>query len=105
MREMTEAFQVVQGQDGAWSVVGELDIATSPRLVETMKAHAPFSGDLRLDLRELRFLDSQGIHALLQLTEIVGEGRKLVLIGSRPEVRKVLDLVRLGAAPGIALED
>jgi anti-anti-sigma factor len=86
-------------------VAGELDIATSSRLVETMKAHAPFSGDLRLDLRELRFVDSRGIHALLQLTEIVGEGRSVVLMGARPEVRRVVDLVRLANAPGITLED
>jgi anti-anti-sigma factor len=101
---MEEEFGLIRDGGGVWSVAGELDIATSPRLLDAISAQAPFDADLRLDMRALRFLDSQGIRALLRLTEIVGEGRSVVLVGPTPEVRRILDLVHLEAAPGIEIE-
>jgi anti-anti-sigma factor len=101
---MGEEFSVTRQGGGVFRVAGELDIATSPQLLDTITEHAPFEEDLRLDVHDLRFLDSQGIRALLRLTELVGEGRLLVLVGASPEVRRILDLVQLDTAPGVRIE-
>jgi anti-anti-sigma factor len=74
------------------SVVGDVDIAAAPRLV-THAADALRQGAraLVLDLRAVRFMDSAGLAALLNVlrrtTAVDGE---LVLAELQPQVRRLL---------------
>ena len=73
---------------------GELDLATVPDLEGHL---APFEGDgitaIMLDLRELTFIDSAGIHAIVRARErAVTGGHRLILVGVRPFARRLFEL-------------
>lgn len=101
---MTDGFSVTRTAPGVWTVVGELDLATAPILERELTAEES-PGDLRLDCSKLAFMDSQGVRSLLVAAGARPAGGRLVLANLTPEVRRIADLVRLGAAPGIAVED
>lgn len=88
----------LQRGDGVLRVVlaGELDLASVPELEAALVAPVP--GELLVvDLRELGFIDSSGIHVLMRLdTESRAQGWSLVVVRARPEVQRILDLCRLG---------
>ena len=84
---------------------GELDVATVHELarkVDVVVAAAP--AVCVLDLSELRFIDSKGIHALLEADRrLRGWCEGVVVQGLRPNVRRVLDLV--GVTPLLNVAD
>ena len=76
------------------SLDGEIDMSTAPVLERHL---APFESDgvgtIMLDLRDLAFTDSTGIHAFLAArNRVTVSGRRLVLVGATPVVRRVFDL-------------
>jgi anti-anti-sigma factor len=77
-------------------LAGELDIATTPLLVETL--HASRRGGLRarvvvLDMRELEFVDTSGLHAIMEAGNRAREtGDRLVLVRGPPAVDRVFRL-------------
>jgi anti-anti-sigma factor len=82
------------GLDAAWvHLAGELDIATTPHLEQTL-------GDLRsearlvvLDLRELAFIDSSGVHAIVDASSSAQQGgRRLVLLRGPSHVDRTFEL-------------
>ncbi len=65
-----EVRSEVEGGTDRLTVVGELDIATKPRLEEAAHAAIARGGrDLTIDLRELSFMDSSGLSLLIVLNE------------------------------------
>jgi anti-sigma B factor antagonist len=81
-------------RDGAIHVVleGELDVATLPRLEAALPE--PAAGELLvIDLRELQFMDSSGVHVLMGLDVASREqGWSLVVVRGPRDVQRVLDL-------------
>ena len=76
------------------SLDGEIDMSTVPVLESHL---APIESDgvvtIMLDLRDLAFTDSTGIHAFLAARNRVAvSGRRLILLGATPVVRRVFDL-------------
>jgi anti-anti-sigma factor len=90
--------------DRSWTVEGELDLSTAPRLQAALLSEDG-PGDLQLDCGGLRFMDSQGIRTLLMVASARPPGGQLVLQRLTPQVRRVVELVQLGEAPGIRVED
>jgi len=84
---------------------GELDLASSPVLAEALMLAARGTGDLRLDLNELAFIDSSGIRALLVLAEELGTRGRLVLDSPAPSVEHTLRLVGIDRGGNIQLGD
>jgi len=76
------------------AVGGELDLATSPEFTEAVElAVWGTAGGFVLDLSDLAFVDSTGLHALLRARAFLArEDRGLALLLPRGNVRKVLDL-------------
>ena len=75
---------------------GEIDMSTAPVLASHL---APIESDgvgtIMLDLRNLAFIDSTGIHAFVAAwNRVTLSGRRLVLVGATPAVRRVFDLTR-----------
>jgi anti-anti-sigma factor len=68
------------GLDTAWvHVRGELDLETTPELERTLDESQ--AGLVVLDLRELAFIDSCGMHAIVRAgTRARQAGRRLVLV-------------------------
>jgi anti-sigma B factor antagonist len=78
-------------------VAGELDIATAPELERAVDAGLDGrSGEFRLDLSSLSFVDSTGAQALLHAHNAVeSRGRRLVLVAAQRPVRRVLEIMGL----------
>jgi anti-anti-sigma factor len=79
---------------------GELDMAVADsfrdRLGELVGSVG--GGRVILDLSELRFIDSRGVRALLQLhQQAEAGGGTLTLFRPNPHLRKVFDLLGVGA--------
>lgn len=94
-------LEVRTGRDGAIHLAGELDIASRPSFDAAIAEWTVGDGPLTLDLAELTFLDSTGIHGFLKLA---GD-REIVLRTPQPLVRRVLDIARLDEHPRIRIEE
>jgi anti-anti-sigma factor len=72
---------------------GELDIATAPQLAEALSEAARGSAAVILDLSELTFMDSSGLHAILSAhTRLHEAGCRLVLIGACRQIQRIFEL-------------
>jgi anti-sigma B factor antagonist len=85
-------FWTKGGLNAAWvQVLGELDIDTTPQLERTLRE--PKSQLVVLDLRELAFMDSSGVHTIVNASARARRlGRRLVLLRGPPDVDRVFRL-------------
>jgi anti-anti-sigma factor len=78
---------------------GNLDIYTVPSFVHQIELFDSPPVPLRVDLADLRLLDSAGICALVSLRNRAHRaGRGLGLVGASPRVRRLLGYAGLGSA-------
>ena len=84
-------------------VTGELDILTAPTLSGELDAILRRSGDhLTVDLRTAVFIDSAGLHILLNACRRLGRrGRTLTVVCDDGPVRRVIELARLTETLGV----
>lgn len=85
----------IGGWDAAWvQVTGELDLATSPQFRQTLGEAQRAVRMVVLDLRELCFIDSSGVHVILDAARDARRygGRLLIVRGPAP-VDRVLTLM------------
>ena len=101
---MDDGFSVTCTAPGSLAVVGELYLATAPVFEEALTSERA-AGELRLDCSRLVFMDSQGVRSMLVVAASRPPGGRLVLQHLTPEVRRICDLVQLGEAHGIGIED
>jgi anti-sigma B factor antagonist len=82
------------GPDAAWvHVVGELDIATTPQLERTLRDAQLEARLVVLDLRELAFMDSTGVHAIVNAGIRARQGaRRLLVLRGPPHVDRAFTL-------------
>ena len=82
------------GLDAAWvNVAGELDIATAPELERTLLESQQLAHLTVLDLRELAFMDSAGVHAIVNASlQARQDGGRLVLVRGRPDIYRMFTL-------------
>jgi len=75
-------------------VTGELDIATSPRLVEAIRGVQDSTASCAVvDLEHVGFMDSEGLRALLSAQRMSdADGFRIALVRASPAVRDVLEL-------------
>jgi anti-sigma B factor antagonist len=75
---------------------GELDMATVPILEEHLvRAEADGVAAIVIDLVEVTFIESVGLHAFVAARERAeANGRRLLLFGVKPELRRVFELTR-----------
>jgi anti-sigma B factor antagonist len=74
-------------------IIGELDIATSPQLQETLLEPRLQAQLVVLDLREVAFMDSSGVHAIVNASIRARQvGRRLVLLRGGLDVDRVFTL-------------
>jgi anti-anti-sigma factor len=78
--------------NAAWvQVTGELDIETTPQLERTLRE--PRAQLVVLDLRELAFMDSSGVHAIVNASARARQvGHRLVLLRGPPRVDRIFGL-------------
>lgn len=91
---------LTERQHGSWvvvEVVGDLDLATAPNLVEAIPSQQP-GGTVRIafDLAGVRFIDSSGLRAMLQVRR--DDAADLVLVAPSSAVTELLAITRLADA-------
>lgn len=86
---------------------GELDILTAIRFsaqIDELVRREPV--DLEVDLRELRFIDSAGLHILLNAQRrLIRRGRRLRIRCRPGPVARAIELARLSETLGVVLSD
>jgi anti-sigma B factor antagonist len=96
-----ENFRVeVRNEDRAvvFAVEGELDLASSPTLEQELERVRDADVDLLIvDLRELRFMDSTGLHALVKANKRAGEaGQRFAVVKGGAQIQRLLSLTGVG---------
>jgi anti-sigma B factor antagonist len=88
-----------QEKDGVATIAlsGELDMATAPILSDSL---APFEGNgvstIVLDLHDLTFIDSTGLHAFLEArNRATSNGQRLLVRGASPTAQRHVEIVGL----------
>jgi anti-sigma B factor antagonist len=73
--------------------VGALDVATTPQLERTLLGSARDAELVVLDLRELAFMDSSGVHAIVNASVRAREvASRLVVLRANPDVDRLFTL-------------
>jgi anti-sigma B factor antagonist len=87
------------GLDAAWvHVVGDLDLATAPTLELTLQQAEARAQRVVLDLRELTFIDSAGVHAIVNATiRARAAGSRLVLVRGPAPIDRLFGLTKMAA--------
>jgi anti-anti-sigma factor len=82
------------GLNAAWvHLAGELDIDTTPLLEWALRAPYAQAQLIVLDMRDLAFMDSSGVHAIVNAGARVRQlGRRLVILRGPPDVDRVFAL-------------
>jgi anti-anti-sigma factor len=64
------------------SASGELDLATSPRLEQTLRESLRHARLVLVDLHEVSFIDFAGLHIIVDVSKEAREaGRRLLIVG------------------------
>ena len=77
-----------------FAVEGELDLAASPTLEQELERVRDADIDLLIvDLRELRFMDSTGLHALVKENKRATDaGRRFAVVKGGAQIQRLLSL-------------
>jgi anti-sigma B factor antagonist len=98
-----------EGRATVIGVAGELDILTVTKLVARLEdAIRRRHGDLVIDLAQAEFIDSMGLHALLNVQRrLIRQARTLTVVCPPGAVRNAIELARLAEPLGVvsSIED
>lgn len=94
-----ELLSIEQGS--SIRLTGELDMSTAHKLDEVLGATLQQGGAVLIDLSELTFMDSTGIHAFVKAAGRLRGRGCLILHGEHDRVRQVLDLVGVDSVPNL----
>jgi anti-anti-sigma factor len=85
------------------AVKGEVDLLTAPRLTTLLdNLIRRGQGDVVIDLSDAGFIDSLGLHALLNIhRRLLRQSRSLTVICGGGPVRHAIELARLDEAFGV----
>ena len=75
------------------SLQGELDVASAPELVHALEKLRRSDTWFELDLRDLHFMDSTGLRAVIRVSkQVSSQGRTLRIIRGNETVHRVFEL-------------
>ena len=91
--------------DAGWvRVAGDLDMATAPQLERTLREPGLRTHLVVLDLRELAFMDSAGVRAIVDASVRAREsGQRLVIVQGSSNVDRMFTLT--GSAEAVEIID
>jgi anti-sigma B factor antagonist len=89
-----ECWWTEGGLNAAWvHLTGELDVDTTPLLEYTLSDPLSQARLVVLDMRELAFMDSSGVHAIVNASARARQGgRRLVVLRGPPDVDRLFML-------------
>jgi anti-anti-sigma factor len=71
---------------------GEIDTSTGPAFRQALLAAQQGAPNVTVDLREVAFMDSTGVNALMGAYQRAPQGHSLRVVSPSPAVRRVLDI-------------
>ena len=74
---------------------GELDLCGAPALTTALEGPIKVGGAIGLDLAGLSYMDSTGVHVILNTVRSLGERGRLVLFNPSPLVRRLIEVCGL----------
>ena len=100
--EQREPLLEIVRDNGTFRLVGEVDMSNAAQLTRVVQ-EGTNGGDVVLECAELRFVDSTGIAALLEIGRGLGEGARLVLRSPSSSLRKAVRVLGLEGRSNIEL--
>jgi anti-anti-sigma factor len=95
-------FEISRIPDGTGlKLIGELDVATSPRLTKALLELPGADTQVTLDLAEITFVDSCGIRAILSLAKSANGNGPVILLNPSEAVSRVFEILGLEHHVGI----
>ena len=91
----------LDGQRGL-RLVGELDMQSAQLLVEAL-ASMPLQGPARLDLTELTFIDSSGLHVIAHFADTQNGNGPLIVQGVSAMLMRVFEITKLTDHPSLEI--
>lgn len=95
MPEITTQGEVV------W-IEGEIDMSSAGDLRSALKEHG--SGPLILDVSHLTFMDSSGLHVVLEAAASRNGNGNLILRGPTRAIRRLLEITVPGGVEGLEVQ-
>ena len=83
-------------------LTGEVDIATAPQLTDAL-ATVSTESEVHLELSELTFMDSSGLHAILAFAGSLNGGGPLVMLNPSDDIERVFAITALAQHPKIVV--
>ena len=74
---------------------GEIDLATAAAVASALEPWARLGGPVIVDVSEVTFMDSTGLHALIKVAKALGERGCIIIHGAHRAVWTLLQLSRL----------
>jgi anti-anti-sigma factor len=84
-------------------LVGELDISNADQLAEILREECGQPGDVILDISGLRFMDSSGLHVVLDACDQLRDGR-LIMRNPTPAIDRVFQIAGIERVEGIRIQ-
>jgi anti-anti-sigma factor len=85
-------------------LAGELDMETAPEVRQTLEELIRSDGGFALDLAALTFIDSSGLHLLLDAANRLNGSGPLTLMSVPPRVVRLMEIVGLTDAPSLNVQ-
>ena len=83
------------------SVSGEIDWATAEGFISALQPWVEAGGPVTVDLSGVTFMDSTGIHAVIEAARALGDRGCIIIHGAHDGIQKVFDLTMLDSVPNV----
>ena len=80
---------------------GEIDMATREGFFSALTPFLEAGGPVGVDLSGITFMDSNGVHALVQAAKALGDRGCIIIHGAHGAIRKLFELTSLESIPNI----
>ena len=74
---------------------GELDLCVAPALSEMLEAPIKHGGTVGLECADVSYMDSSGLHVILNTADQLRERGRVVLFNPSPVVQRLIDICGL----------
>jgi anti-anti-sigma factor len=88
----------------SFRVSGELDLASIECLRSGFATLVGINTEVVLDVRDLKFMDCAGLHAILDMANGLGPDGRVVLFGVQGEVARIVDVLRIADEEKVEVE-
>ena len=105
MRDVEGAIPMLEitRDNGGFRLAGEIDMSNAAEFRSTVSADVVEGQNLIFDCSELRFIDSTGMAALVEISRGLGEQGRLVLRSPRSSLVKAVRVLGLDRLPNLEL--